>query len=101
MLTEEASWDAFFEHAGIKPVLVLYENFASDPRASAVNLLDKLGLSAPPEFAFEPRMRRQSDGLNDDWARRYSELKLGTEFDLVPADTDLTLETAVSEGIST
>ena len=26
----EASWDAFFEHARIKPVLVLYENFAAD-----------------------------------------------------------------------
>ncbi len=25
------------------------------------------------------------DGLNDDWTRRYSELRLGTEFDLVPA----------------
>ncbi len=30
-------------------------------------------------------MRRQSDGINDDWAKRFSELRLGTEFDLVPA----------------
>ena len=30
-------------------------------------------------------MRRQSDGINDDWVRRFSELRLGTEFDLVPA----------------
>ncbi len=29
-------------------------------------------------------MKRQSDVINDDWARRYSELRLGTEFDLVP-----------------
>ena len=29
-------------------------------------------------------MKRQSDGINDDWARRFSELRLGTEFDLVP-----------------
>lgn len=29
-------------------------------------------------------MKSQSDGINDDWARRYSELRLGTEFDLVP-----------------
>jgi hypothetical protein len=33
-------------------------------------------------------MKRQSDGLNDDWTRRYSELRLGTEFDLVPAVPD-------------
>ena len=29
-------------------------------------------------------MKPQSDELNDDWTRRYSELRLGTEFDLVP-----------------
>ena len=33
-------------------------------------------------------MKRQSDVLNDDWARRYSELRLGTELDLVPAVPD-------------
>ena len=32
----------------------------------------------------EPRMKRQSDGINDDWAKRFSELRLGTRFDLVP-----------------
>jgi len=31
-------------------------------------------------------MRRQSDGINDDWVRRYSELRRGTQFDLVPAN---------------
>ena len=30
-------------------------------------------------------MKRQSDGINDDWVRRFSELRLGTQFDLVPA----------------
>ena len=29
-------------------------------------------------------MKRQSDSVNDDWVRRYSELRLGTDFDLVP-----------------
>jgi hypothetical protein len=29
-------------------------------------------------------MKRQSDRVNDAWPRRYSELRLGTEFDLVP-----------------
>ena len=30
ILRAEASWDAFFEHTRIKPILVLYENFAAD-----------------------------------------------------------------------
>jgi trehalose 2-sulfotransferase len=88
ILIEEASWDAFFEHSGIKPILVLYENFEADYETSTLNLLERLELSPPEGLVFEPRMKRQSDGLNDDWTRRYSELRLGTEFDLVPAVPD-------------
>jgi LPS sulfotransferase NodH len=85
VLAEEASWDAFFEHSGIEPVLVLYENFAAAYETSTLNLLDRLGLSPPDGFAFEPRMKRQSDRVNDDWTKRYCDLRLGTDFDLVPA----------------
>ena len=88
MLREEARWDAFFEHSGIRPTLVLYENFAADYEASTRNLLERLEIEFPGDFDFEPRMKRQSDGVNDDWTRRYSELRLGTEFDLVPAVAD-------------
>ena len=54
-------------------------------RPAPCNLLERLDLSPPDGFEFEPRMKRQSDSINDDWIRRYSELRLGTEFDLVPA----------------
>jgi LPS sulfotransferase NodH len=84
ILAEEKSWDAFFEHTGIKPLLVLYENFAADYETSTMNLLDRLELAPPGDFAFEPRMKRQSDRVNDDWVKRYSELRLGRDFDLVP-----------------
>jgi LPS sulfotransferase NodH len=88
ILVEESYWDAFFEHTGIDPVLVLYENFAGDYETSTLRLLDRLGLSPPEDFVFEPRMKRQSDRHNDDWVRRYSELRLGTEFDLVPVPAE-------------
>jgi trehalose 2-sulfotransferase len=84
ILIEESSWDAFFEHTGITPILILYENFEADYETSTVRLLDRLGLTPPADFAFKPRMKRQSDLVNDDWARRYSELRLGTDFDLTP-----------------
>jgi trehalose 2-sulfotransferase len=84
IIVEEASWDAFFEHSGIKPILVLYENFEADYEASTMHLLERLDLSPPEGFEFEPRMKRQSDGVNDDWAERYSELRLGRAFDLTP-----------------
>jgi len=84
VLRDEARWDAFFEHIRVRPVLVMYENFAADYEVSTLNVLEQLGLAPPKGFKFEPRMQSQSDGVNDDWARRYSELRLGTEFDLVP-----------------
>ncbi len=84
ILAQEAFWDAFFEHSRIRPVLVLYENFAADPQVSTVSVLERLELSPPERFRFDPPMKPQSDELNDDWTRRYSEIKLGTEFDLVP-----------------
>jgi trehalose 2-sulfotransferase len=84
IISEEASWDAFFEHSGIKPILVLYENFEADYETSTLNLLERLDLSPPSEFDFEPRMKRQSDGVNDDWAKRYGELRLGRAYDLAP-----------------
>lgn len=88
LLVEEAAWDAFFEHSEIKPVLVLYENFAADYETSTLHLLDRLEIACPDGFEFEPRMKRQSDRINDDWTRRYSELRLGTDFDLVPTPTE-------------
>src|SRR4051794_35472540 len=84
ILREEASWDAFFEHVRIRPVLVLYENFAADPERATVSVLEQLGLEAPAGFSLKPRMKAQSDSINDDWARRFAELRLGTEFDLSP-----------------
>jgi trehalose 2-sulfotransferase len=88
LLIEEASWDAFFEHSGIKPILVLYENFAADYENSTLNLLERLDLTCDENFEFEPRMKRQSDRINDDWTKRYSELRLGRDFDLVPAPVE-------------
>ncbi len=85
LIQQEAAWDAFFEHTRIKPVLVLYENFAADIEVSTRNVLDRLEIDPPDDLRIETRMKSQSDGINDDWARRYSEIRLGSEFDLVPA----------------
>ena len=46
-IRDEAAWDAFFEHVGVKPILVLYENFAADQERSTRVLLERLGLDAP------------------------------------------------------
>lgn len=83
---EEGYWDAFFAYLNIRPEIVLYENFYRDRDVATVRLLSDLGIDAPDDFTFEPKMRRQSDGINEDWARRYGEIRLGAEFDLTPAE---------------
>ena len=85
LIAEEAFWDSFFEHCRIRPIMVLYENFASDYEKSTLNLLDRLGLERPGCASLKPPLRQQSDDINDDWVRRYSDIKLGAALDLVPA----------------
>lgn len=89
VLVQEAFWDTFFEHIGTRPILVLYENFAGDYTTSTVRLLERLGLEAPDPESLAPPLKRQSDAVNDDWVRRYSDIKLGAEFDLTPAPSSL------------
>ncbi len=88
VMRDEAAWDAFFEHTRIKPTLVLYENFASAYEESTFHLLDRLGVEQPDDLELNPKMKKQSDGINDDWTRRFSDIRLGTQFDLVPAVPD-------------
>jgi len=88
LLQQEAAWDAFFEHARINPVFILYENFASDIETSTRNVLERLGIDPPDDLNLETRMKKQSDGINDDWSRRYSDIRLGAEFDLVPTTSN-------------
>lgn len=65
---------------------MLYENFAGDYTTSITRLLERLGLEPPADHSkLEPPLKQQSDSINDDWVQRYSELKLGAEFDLTPA----------------
>lgn len=63
-------------------------NVAADYETSTFNLLERLDLSCTEDFEFEPRMKRQSDQINDDWTKRYSELRLGRDFDLVPVPVE-------------
>ena len=84
ILIEESRWDAFFEHSGIKPVLVLYENFAADYETSTLRLLERLDLSPPERLrvraADEAPVRQRQRRLGQALQRA----RLGTDFDLVP-----------------
>ena len=82
---QEAFWDTFFEHTGIKPILVLYENFAGDYTTSTVRLLERLG----PARARRGRLRRRSSGSptrsTTTGCGASATSSSGAEFDLTPA----------------
>jgi LPS sulfotransferase NodH len=86
ILAHEACWDAFFEHAGIKPHVVVYEDFVENYEQTAIEVLDYIGVEAPEKFSFHRKMKRQTDDINRRWARRFSELKLNTDPDLATAE---------------
>jgi trehalose 2-sulfotransferase len=86
ILAHEACWDAFFEHCGVKPHVVFYEDFVESYEQTTTGVLDHIGVQAPGKIEFERRMERQTDDVNRAWARRFSELKLNTDPDLATAE---------------
>jgi trehalose 2-sulfotransferase len=86
VLANEACWDAFFEHCGIRPHVVVYEEFVDNYEERALGVLRHIGVEAPDTVGFKRRMQSQTDDLNRRWAQRFSELKLNTDPDLATAE---------------
>jgi LPS sulfotransferase NodH len=85
ILIEESAWDAFFELCEIKPLVVNYEVFVRNPEPTIEGILEHAGVEPPPGWSFEPGMKPQSDGINDDWVHRYGELRIGRQLWAAPA----------------
>jgi trehalose 2-sulfotransferase len=86
ILAHEACWDAFFEHCGVQPHVVFYEDFVESYEHTALGVLRHVGIEEPDAVDFERRMQPQTDELNRRWAQRFSELKLNTDPDLATAE---------------
>jgi trehalose 2-sulfotransferase len=86
VLAHEACWDAFFEHCGTQPHVVVYEDFVDSYEETAMEVLRYLGVEPSTATGFERRMQSQTDDLNRRWSQRFSELKLNTDPDLATAE---------------
>lgn len=86
VLAHEACWDAFFEHCGVQPRVVVYEDFVDSYEETTMDVLRYIGVEPPESLGFERRMQPQTDDLNRRWAQRFSELKLNTDPDLATAE---------------
>jgi LPS sulfotransferase NodH len=72
----DRKWAEFFETNEITPLVIEYEDFAADYAGTISTVLDWLGLPGAPCASFPaPRLRRQSNARNDDWAARYAAFK--------------------------
>jgi LPS sulfotransferase NodH len=71
----DRAWDRLFRAGGVQPLVVEFETFVKDLDRGVEQVLDHLGLERPAGFqAPAPRLKKVSDGINDDWYRRYREL---------------------------
>ncbi len=72
----ETAWRQFFDDAGIRPCIVVYEELAPAYEATALNILRYLHIPIPQELVFgERRMKQQSNALSKEWIQRYTVLK--------------------------
>ena len=76
ILQGEAGWQAFFKRCGAVPLKVVYEELVGSYEATALRILDYLGVSYPPDLVFGQRkLKKQATELNERWAEKYLEMK--------------------------
>lgn len=65
------AWQEWFDSAGIRPHLVLYEELAAAPVRVARGVIDFLGLALPAGREITVRHKRLADDLNAQWIESY------------------------------
>ena len=76
IIEHEHAWQRYFEQSAIQPFTVIYEDLAANYETSALQILRYLGISISEYLVFaERRMKRQADGLSEEWVDQYHHLK--------------------------
>jgi len=69
---DDEAWGRYFLRFAIEPLELYYEtDVKPDPAGAAARVLSHIGVNVPRQWTPEPRMVRQSDGLNDEWHSAY------------------------------
>jgi LPS sulfotransferase NodH len=68
---QDAAWSAFFAGHGLRPLELVYEDYACDVPGAVALVLAHLGVTEDCSIPAEPPMKRQSDGISDEWAEAY------------------------------
>ena len=70
---EESQWHEFFTQHAIEAVEMVYEEFSIEPFPAATECLSRFGILCPQPPWPELTLTQQSDGLNEEWVRRFHE----------------------------
>src|SRR6476646_10437179 len=69
---DDDAWGRYFVGAGIEPLEMYYEtDVKPEPVGAVARVLAHIEVDLPPNWKPEPRMVRQSDGLNEAWHSAY------------------------------
>jgi LPS sulfotransferase NodH len=74
----EMAMQQYFDANNIQPFVVIYEDCIAAYEATALKILQYLGIPTPKDLVFAKRtMKRQADVLSEEWVQRYLHLKRG------------------------
>jgi LPS sulfotransferase NodH len=85
----DSKWQSFFDDNGIAPFVITYEDLIADYAGAIRGVLKWLGAPAAEAVVVPPpRLRRQSDGRNENWLARYQAFKsnAGNLAQIAPSD---------------
>jgi len=72
----DATWQAYFDENNITPLVIQYEDLASNYVDTVRTVLRWLGIPNAEAIAVSPsRLRRQSNARNEEWVARYEEFR--------------------------
>ena len=78
VVASELAWQQYFTETGVAPFEVVYEQFVERYEETTRAILDFLGIHVPEHqnFSVRPKLKKMADALNEDWVRRYHEIKV-------------------------
>jgi LPS sulfotransferase NodH len=71
---EDENWRQFFEHHGIRPLGLAYEDMTRDLEGTVRSVLEFLTLAAAGVTLRPPSLRRQADDRSREWEARYRQI---------------------------
>ncbi|MFK7802342.1 MAG: Stf0 family sulfotransferase [Anaerolineae bacterium] len=73
LTSQDSMWQDYFGQAGIRPLVLVYEDFAKAPQETIKSILSylEISVSADWELTLPKRSKRLADTTSEEWYQRY------------------------------